>query len=189
MLLSVASFSNATEGVLENNVSIVGWKTSHETEIPILRFDTNLLVNPILDDIKSENIIQDKDGSVRFKLSRTTPFGRQAFANVITTDLGNGTTKNIMTNIADGKQTTFISRNNELASDARTLTLGDQSVQLLQSKGGDDASIQAWPLGVAFLCAAGILVAEISCTRLCGDRGVDELSYGICGVNPVCTCN
>ncbi|MCF6226578.1 MAG: hypothetical protein L3J22_09810, partial [Xanthomonadales bacterium] len=102
MLLSLASFSNATEGVLENNVSILGWKTSHETEIPILRFDASLLASPILDDIKSENIIQDKDGSVRFKLSRTTPFGRQAFANVITTDLGNGTTKNIMTNIADG---------------------------------------------------------------------------------------
>ena len=192
MLLSAASYSNATEGIFENNISIEGWETSHGTEIPILRFDTNLVANPILNDIKPENMIQDENGSVRFQLSHTTAFGRRVFANVTATDLGNGTSINTMTNIADGKQTTFISHNNELPAGAKALSLGDLSVRTLQSKTGDDESIQfvvAAIVTAALVCAATIANTTRNCSNLCGPGGVDSLVYGICGRNPVCTCN
>ncbi len=197
MLLSAAGYSNATEGVFENNISIEGWDTSHETEIPILRFDTNLVENPILNDIKPENMIQDENGSVRFQLSQSTAFGRQVFANVIAIDMGNGMTKNTITHIADGQQTIFLTRNDQLATVAQDLALGGKNTQMLQSKVGDDPSLQCPSCvggaivtligAAATACASGVSRAFDACSAMC-TAGVASFSSGACGLSVTCEC-
>ncbi len=194
-MLLLAGLSVASNTVSEDSIVIEGWDTNHGAEIPILRFNSNTELEPITTDIKAESVIEQEDGSMRFKLSHSTPFGRRDFANVTSEDLGNGSSKVTITNIADGKLSTFITSNEPPAHSKQLL--GDFSKQALQSKGGDGSSIYVVPIvpivigGIvgAINCMNGVNNAANACIAQCATSGgVKSSSAGLCGSSPVCEC-
>jgi hypothetical protein len=91
-------------------VSVEGWSDVGGQELPILNFDETRQVDNLLEDIRAENITVDKDGSTHFQLSHSGPMSRQVFANVRRVEQSDGFTRHVITNIADGHQTEYLTR-------------------------------------------------------------------------------
>ncbi len=190
--LFLSGITNATESLLENTVTIDRWVQDANSDVPIIHFNSTSELDLITRDIKTENIITEVGGSIRFQLSYSTPFGRTIFANVIKTDLGNGMSRSTMTNIADGKQTVFITQNDSLK------LINYEEIQAVDAVGSDESSpeyclpcvLSVIATAEAIACAAGSYLSSLQCASLCSETGVDEYESGICGtVNAVCKCN
>ena len=75
---------------LDPGISVEGWSVDGGQEIPILSFDETQILDELYDEIRAENVIRDKDGSIRFQLSHAGPMSRQVFANVRRVEQDNG---------------------------------------------------------------------------------------------------
>ena len=184
MSVNAADFDQANSGI-----SIESWLLEGGRELPVLSFDEMPSNEDLTDDIRVENIIQEEGGSVRFQLSHSGPMSRQVFANVRRVEQGDGYTRSIITNIADGHQTEFLTRTTDMVSVSEK---DKGSVAGLLAEPGlvDDQYVECpW-------CAAmgGYLLSEMICTlqsnyffTQCRATceylgGVRSIDTGICGV-------
>ncbi len=196
LLLAFSVSANAA-GIdqLDSGISIESWLTESGREIPVLSFDKTLTHEELAEDIRLENIIQDKDGSVRFQLSHSGPLSRQVFANVRRVEQDNGFTRSIITNIADGSQTEYLTRTSEVTSVSQLDKTGASGL-LAESGFIDDQHVECpWCYFAGWLiteaaCAATAALAHhqcrLSCRRLGGVKSFDS---GICGsIYSECLC-
>ena len=145
--------------------------------------------------MKVENIVHDNDGSIRFQLSHSGPLSRQVFANVRRVEQSNGLTRSIITNIADGHQTEYLTRTDGKFP-SKKFGSTDDGFMLAQSGGGDDQNTQCpwcYVLGVVVtevVCAVTTSLAHYQCRLDCQNRGgVLSFESGVCGTSfSECTC-
>jgi len=153
----------------------------------VLSFDQVPSHDDLVSDIRVENIIQEADGAVRFQLSHSGPMSRQVFANVRRVEQSDGYTHSIITNIADGQQTEFLTRTSEVAPVNQKSK--DSAAGLLAESGFvDDEYVECpWCYVVAIIvseawCAINTNLVFIQCRRTCDRQGgVKSLNTGICG--------
>ncbi len=172
---------------LDAGVSVDGWLLENGQETPLLSFKQTPELDEIVSDIRPENIVQDKDGSTRFQLSHSGPMSRQVFANVRRVEQADGYTRSIITNIADGQQTEYLSQTTEVP--LSNLSGKATGSELLAEAGFiDDPSTECpwcWVVGVVVtevVCAATAISANRQCRLNCRSLGgVKSFSSGICG--------
>jgi len=195
--LLFAGLGFADDKVFEGSASIEGWEMYNQERIPVLQFNITPELEALAKDIRPELTVVEENGDVRFQLSHSTPFGRRVFANVTSSDFGDGMTKVTMTHIADGKMTTFLTRNEQLVSSSLTSSkeqsFGDLDLQSLLK---NDPSLElcvpciwwaATGIGAAGACAAGIIGAYGLCQAQC-PAGVASFGAGNCGNGFTCDC-
>lgn len=190
LLLAFSMSVNAADfDQVDSGISIESWLLEGGRELPVLSFDQVPGNEDLINDIRVENIIQEKGGSVRFQLSHDGPLSRQVFANVRRVEQGDGYTRSIITNIADGQQTEFLTRTSDLVS----LSEKDKgSVAGLLAEPGviDDQNVECpWCIALGgyllteLMCTAQahlfVLHCRATCERLGGVRSVNT---GICGM-------
>ncbi len=169
-----------------------------QERIPVLQFNRTPELEALAKDIRTELTIVEENGNVRFQLSHSTPFGRRVFANVTSSDFGDGMTKVTMTHIADGKMTTFLTRNDDQLvsslTSSKEQSFGDLGSQSLLK---NDPSLEVcipciWYGGAAAgaaACAAGIYLASRLCASQCSNLGgVQSFGSGNCGNGFTCDC-
>ncbi|MCF6264413.1 MAG: hypothetical protein L3J24_12615 [Xanthomonadales bacterium] len=198
-MVLLAGLSFADDKSFEDRISIEGWETNAVLDVPILRFDSIPEASPFYTDIKPVNVMQDDNGSIRFQLSKNTAFGQHVFANVIATDLGNGMLRNTITNIADGKQTTFVMPIDQadIVPPGRYIPR-EQTLQA-KSKGGETSPEvivlippAVWVGGALYSAAMCMINSELAfsrCQRGCRrSGGIQAFSDGTCGLGFTCIC-
>jgi hypothetical protein len=190
LLLAFSVSANAVDfDQVDSGISIESWLSEGGRDLPVLSFDQAPSHDELLNDLRVENIIQEVDGAVRFQLSHSGPMSRQVFANVRRVEQDDGYTRSIITNIADGQQTEFLTRTSDVA---RIDQKDKNSAAGLLAESGfvDDQYVECpWCAPVI-----GYVLTELICTmqtnrfftqcratcqRLGGVRNVDT---GICGV-------
>ena len=190
LLLAFSMSVNAADsGQVDTGISIESWLLEGGRELPVLSFDEMPAHDDLVRDIRVENIIEEADGAVRFQLSHSGPLSRQVFANVRRVEQGDGYTRSIITNIADGQQTEFLTRTDEVVPVSQK-DKGSAAGLLSESGYVDDQFVECPWCGAV----AGYLVAELvcamqtnrfvsqcrlTCSRLGGVRAFDT---GVCGV-------
>ena len=188
LLIAFSVSVNAAEfEALDPGISVEGWSGAGGQEIPILSFDGSHKFDEIYDDIRAENVIRDKDGSIRFQLSHAGPMSRQVFANVRRVEQDNGLTRSIITNIADGYQTEYLTRT---ADGSRVKVPGEtgEANFLAQLKSLDEQNTEC-PMCYLFgllisevACAASTSLAHYNCRINCRSLGgVQYFNSGVCG--------
>ena len=189
-LLLAFSVSINAAGIdqLDAGISIESWLAEGGREIPVLSFDKTPTHDELASDIRIENIILDKDGSIRFQLSHGGPISRQVFANVRRVEQGDGFTRSIITNIADGQQTEYLTRTSEVVP-VSPEAKGSAAGLLSESGFIDDQYVECpWCILIGYLASEIICTMQtnrfftqcrMTCERLGGVKSVDT---GICGV-------
>jgi len=173
---------------LNSGISIESWLAEGGRDLPVISFDEVDVSDEILADIRAENFIQDKDGSTRFQLTHSGPMSRQVFANVRRMEQGDGFTRSIITNIADGRQTEFLTRTDSLVKlkfpqDADS----DNSYAKLEMSGDQNtecpmcASVAL--IGItAVACVTSMVRAYLFCRSTCSIvGGIKHFDSGVCG--------
>ena len=190
LLLAFSISANAADiDPVDSGISIESWLLEGGRDLPVLSFDNVPTHEDLVNDIQVENFVDDKDGSVRFQLSHSGPMSRQVFANVRRVEQDDGYTRSIITNIADGKQTEFLTRTSEVAPVNQKDK--DSAMRLLAESGTVDDQYVECPWCLAIL---GYVITEVACAMqtnrfftqcraTCeGLGGVRALDTGICGV-------
>ena len=194
-LLLAFSVSANAQGArqVDTGISIESWLSENGQDIPVLSFDGNVDQGELADDIQVENIILDKDGSTRYQLSHTGPLSRQVFANVRSVAQEGDLTRSVITNIADGGQTEYLSRTAKLpASVHQDKISGSNLPEKLQKTGDQETEcltcIAFFALGVA--CVVAESRSYEQCRQNCqGQGGISSFDSGFCGsVSFECTC-
>ena len=173
---------------LDSGISIESWLSEGGRDLPVLSFDDADVSDEIFADIRAENIVQDKDGSTRFQLTHSGPMSRQVFANVHRVEQDDGFTRSIITNIADGQQTEFLTRTDGLAKlKIPENTDGSNSYAKLEMSGDQNTECPVCIVVGGFLiteavCAATSALAYRQCRVNCVvNGGVQYFNSGICG--------
>ncbi len=194
VLLTVSISVGATDiDEKESGISVEGWSVRSGQEIPILSFGGTPVLDEVEEDIQVENIMQDKDGSIRFQLSHRGPMSRQVFASVRRVEQDDGFTRSIITNIADGHQTEYLSRTADLPPVAQQVKTRDVSF-LDELERLDEQNAECLACVIYLVVEATCVVAESRafqrCHRSCQDLGgVRYFDSGACGSSPPeCTC-
>ncbi len=179
---------------LNTGVSIEGWSDVAGQNLPILTFEEPQPHDELYQDIRVENVVVDDDGSTRFQLTNSGPMSRQVFAHVRRVNQDDGFTRSIITNIADGTQTEFLT---QTAEDPLRGKFGKTSEgSSLQMLVGEDQNTECpwcpW-LGAIIIeatCAATVSIAHYQCRMDCRRLGgVKSFKSGVCGMyNSDCEC-
>ena len=194
-LLLAFSASAGAQGVDQSDtgISIESWSSENGREIPVLFFDSTVNQGEFGEDIRAENVIQDKDGSTRYQLSHTGPLSRQVFANVHSVAQENGLTRSVITNIADGGQAEYLSRTVELPTFARQDKISGSNLPLKLQKTGDQETecvscVVIIALGIACIVAESRSYQQ--CREMCQNQGgIRSFDPGTCGsVSSECMC-
>ena len=187
----VMSFSisvNASEiDGYEPGINIDGW------DVPFYTFEDTTLLDETAWDIQVESVIHDDDSSMRFQLSHAGPLSRQVFANVRRIEQEDGFTRSIITNIADGQQTEYLSRTADLPLVRQGDKISDGgSLNQLESKDGQKSECLHCLPEIIFrvLCARLEVRAFQMCNSMCERLGgVKHFEPGSCGVAQMeCAC-
>jgi hypothetical protein len=159
----------------------------------VLSFDSTFDQGEPVDDIRAENISQDKDGSTRFQLSHRGPLSRQVFANVRSVTQEGGLTRNIITNIADGGQTEYLSRTVDLPAFTERDKISAGSLPGRIEKTGDQdteclSCVAIIALGIACVVAENRSYQQ--CHENCQSQGgIRYFDAGTCGaLSTECMC-
>jgi hypothetical protein len=192
MLAFLASVNAGEIDLINPGISIESWLSENGRDIPVLSFEGAFDPAQLDDDIRAENIIRDKDGSTRFQLSHWGPLSRQVFANVRSVAQPDGFTRHIITNIADGRQTEYLSRTSDLPIVSEHDRIRDVGLTVKSEKGGDQETeclTCVMYIVMSILCARGRSDSLQMCLSTCRDQGgIRQFETSACGLIGLCEC-
>lgn len=171
----------------ESGINFNSW------ESPFFLIENTTLPDDTAWDIEVENVVYDNDGSMRFQLSHSGPLSRQVFANVRRIEQEDGFTRSIITNIADGLQTEYLSRTVELPLVRQGDKISDGgSLNQLKSKDGQTSECLYCLADSIYraACARAEVRAFQTCHSMCERMGgVKHFEPGTCGIaHTECIC-
>lgn len=189
LMMAFSATASAVEvGQAESGVTVEGWSAVGSRNLPILSFEGTQMQDDLHQDIRVENVTVDKDGSTRFQLTHNGPLSRQVFAHVRRVEQGDGFTRSIITNVADGSQMEYLTRTVDAPIRGKSGKTGDVRFSTDMAVGGDQDTECPW------CWVFGTLITETSCTlattlgayqcRLnCeSSGGVRLYDSGVCGI-------
>lgn len=187
------SVSAAETGEAQAGIYIDGWSVFGDQDIPVISFEDATLLDELAQDIRVENVTRNGDSSIRFQLSHSGPLSRQVFANVSRIEQDDGFTRSIITNIADGLQTEYLSITAELAPVRNGGKIKDAGwSDELESKNGQKPECLSCLIYIAYRvsCARAETRAfqqcRTTCQRLGGVRHFDSGSCGAAQLECIC---